>query len=126
MNAPTPLRVKTVLLVDDGDESRLLTRWFLTYFGYVVDSVRSAEEALGVFDPKIHDAVVTDNSMQGMTGVEMAHIIKLRSPATPVIMHTGLVPEDRSCLDFVVQKPAHLLEIKEALDKFLGGMPPPK
>jgi len=61
--------VKTVLLVDDGDESRLLTRWFLTYFGYVVDSVRSAEEALGVFDPKIHDAVVTDNSMQGMTGV---------------------------------------------------------
>lgn len=126
MNAPSPLHVNTVLLVDDGDDSRLVTRWFLAYFGYVVDSVRSAEEALFLFDPKIYDAVVTDNSMPGMSGVEMAHIIKLRSPSTPVIMHTGLVPADRSCLDLVVQKPAHLLEIKEALDKLLGREPPPK
>jgi CheY-like chemotaxis protein len=123
---PTPPRVKTVLLVDDGDESRLATKWFLTYFGYVVDSVCSAEEALGVFDPKIHDAVLTDNSMPGMTGVEMAHIIKLRSPSTPVLMHTGLAPEDRSCLDLVMLKPVHLLEIKDALDQLLARVPPPK
>jgi CheY-like chemotaxis protein len=118
--------VKTVLLVDDVDESRIVAKWFLSYFGYVVDSVRSAEEALGVFDPKVHDAVLTDNSMPGMTGVEMAHILKLRSPSTPVIMHTGSPPEDRSCLDFVVQKPVHLLEIKEALDKLLAEVPPPR
>jgi CheY-like chemotaxis protein len=126
MNDPSALHVKTVLLVDDGDDSRIAAKWFLAYFGYVVDSASSAEEALSVFDPKIHDAVVTDNSMPGMTGVEMAHIIKLRSPSTPVIMHTGLLPEDRSCLDFVVQKPVHLLEIKEALDKLLAQVPPPK
>ena len=126
MNDPATCRAKTVLLVDDRDDSRLTTKWFLTYFGYVVDSARNAEEALGVFDPKIHDAVLTDNSMPGMTGAEMAHIIKLRSPSTPVIMHTGMLPEDRSCLDFVVQKPVHLLEIKEALDKLLAGGPPPK
>jgi CheY-like chemotaxis protein len=118
--------VRTVLLVDDRDDSRLATKWFLAYFGYVVDDVRSAEEALGTFDPKIHDAVLTDNSMPGMSGLEMAHVIKLRSPSTPVIMHTGLLPEDRSCLDFVVQKSARLLEmldITEALDKFLVGVP---
>ena len=76
---------------------------------------------MGVFDPRIHDAVLTDNSMEMMTGVEMAHIIKLRSPSTPVIMHTGLPPEDRSCLDLVLQKPVHLLEIKERLDRLLTG-----
>jgi len=70
--------------------------------------------------------VITDNSMPGMTEVEMAQIIKLRAPSTPVIMHTGLLPEDRSCQDLVVQKPSHLLEIKEALDKVLAEAPPPK
>jgi CheY-like chemotaxis protein len=126
VNDPTPSRLKTILLVDNGNESRLVTKWFLSYFGYVVDSVRSAEEALRVFDPRIHDAVLTDNSMEVMSGLEMAHIIKLRSPSTPVIMHSGLPPEDRSCLDLVVQKPAHVLDIKEALDKLLAGTPSPK
>ena len=124
MNEPPTPRLKTILLVDDTDESRLVTKWFLSYFGYVVQSVRSAEEALRIFDPKIHDAVLTDNSMEVMSGLEMAHIIKLRSPSTPVIMHTGLPPEDRSCLDLVVQKPAHVLDIKEALDKLLAEPPP--
>jgi CheY-like chemotaxis protein len=113
--------VKTILLVDDVDVSRLVTKWFLSYLGYVVDSASSAEEALGVFDPKTHDAVLTDNSMPGMSGVEMAHIIKLRSPSTRVVMHTGSLPEDRSCLDVLLQKPSHLLEIKEALDRLLAS-----
>src|SRR5204862_3187428 len=88
-NPSLPL-MKTILLVDDADDCRVTTKWFLTNFGYAVDSVRSAEEALVLFNPEIHDLVVTDNSMRGMTGAEMAHIIKLRSPSTPVLMYTGL------------------------------------
>ena len=121
MNAPAPTRAKKVLLVDDADGSRIIAKWFLGYFGYAVDSARCAEDALAVFDPKIHDAVITDNSMPGMSGVELARVIKLRSPSTPVIMHTGSLPEDRSCLDMVLQKPSHLLEIKDALDKLLAS-----
>jgi CheY-like chemotaxis protein len=118
----TPLRpMKTVLLVDDENESRITTKWFLTNFGYLVDSAPSAGEALAVFDPKIHDVVVTDNSMPGMTGAELAHVIKLRSPSTPVLMYTGLAPEDRSCVDLVIQKPAHMLALKEGMDKLLAG-----
>ena len=108
-----------------ADGARIIAKWFLGYFGYIVDSARCAEEALGVFDPRIHDAVITDNTMPGMTGVERAQIIKLRSPSTPVVMHTGAPPEDRSCLDLVLQKPSHLLEVKEALDKVLAEAPPP-
>ena len=118
----TPLHpTKTILLVDDEEEVRITTKWFLTNFGYVVDSAPSAEEALALFDPKIHDVVVTDNSMPGMTGTEMAHVIKLRSPSTPVLMYTGLVPDDRSCVDLVIQRPAHMLALKEGVDKLLAG-----
>jgi CheY-like chemotaxis protein len=58
--APLPA-LKTVLLVDDQDEIRVTTKWFPTNFGYAVEFVRSAEDALALFDPKIHDVVITDN-----------------------------------------------------------------
>ena len=112
--------MKAILLVDDSDASRVPTKWFLNNFGYAVDSVRSAEEALALFNPKIHDMVITDNSMPGMSGAEMAHIIKLRSPLTLVVMYSGSPPQNKSCLDLVVTKPAHLLALKEALEKLFA------
>ena len=110
----------TILLVDDLDDLRVTVKWFLSNFGFAVESARNAEEALALFDPKTHDVIVTDNSMSGMTGAEMAHIIKLRSPSTPVLMYTGRLPEDRSCLDLVIQKPAHMLTLKEGVDRLLA------
>ena len=111
-----------MLVVDDDDDTRLLTKIFLNNFGYEVDSADSTGEALARFDPAVHDLVLTDNSMPGMTGAEMAHIIKLRSPTTPVIMYSGSPPDDRSCLDVVIQKPAHLMMLKDALDVLFGGL----
>jgi CheY-like chemotaxis protein len=119
MQSQPPAQLKTILLVDDGDECRVTTKWFLANFGYAVDAVRSAEEALALFNPAIHDLVVTDNSMPGMTGAEMAHVIKLRSSSTPVLMYSGNPPDDRSCLDLVIQRPTHLLTLRDAVEKLL-------
>lgn len=110
-----------MLLVDDNVDTRLLTKMFLNNFGFEVDSVSSAGEALARFNPVLHDLVLTDNSMPGMTGSEMAHIIKLRSPSTPVVMCTGNPPSDTTSIDVVIAKPTHLLAIKDALDKLLTG-----
>lgn len=118
----SPLRpMKTILLVDDEDESRITTKWFLANFGYVVDCAPNAGAALALFDPRVHDVVVTDNSMSGMSGAELAHVIKLRSPSTPVLMYTGLAPDDLSCVDLVIQRPAHMLALKDGVDKLLAG-----
>jgi CheY-like chemotaxis protein len=103
--------------VDDNDETRVLTKWFLDNFGYIVDSARSAQEALSRFDPKTHDVILTDNSMPGMSGQELAHVAKMRSPTTGVVMFTGHPPADRSCIDMVIGKPASLLDVKEAIDR---------
>jgi len=122
-------KFKTVLLVDDDDDTRLLTKIFLNNFGYEVDSANSSSEALARFDPALHDLVLTDNSMSGMTGAEMAHIIKLRSPATPVVMCTGSPPNDSSSIDLVIKKPTYLLAVKDAIDKALASritLPPPQ
>lgn len=121
LEKPHGARTRIVLLVDDNDDYRLLTKLLLGTFDYEVDSVASAEEALALFDPKLHDVVITDNSMPGMSGAEMAHIIKLRSPSTPVVMYSGHPPTDRSCLDLVVQRPTHFAVVKEGLDKIFAA-----
>src|SRR5215831_3334907 len=114
------LKLRTILLVDERDDCRLTTKWFLGSFGFVVESARSAEEALAVFDPRIHDLVITDNSMPGMSGVEMAHVIKLRSATTPVLMCARQAPEDKSCIDLVFERPVHLLRLKDAAEQLIA------
>jgi CheY-like chemotaxis protein len=112
---------KTILVVDDVAETRITTKWFLGNFGYSVVTASSAAEALAMFHPDMHDLVLTDNRMPGMTGVEMAHIIKLRSPTTPVLMHTGATPQDRSCIDVVIEKPAHLMTVVDEIARLLSN-----
>ncbi len=99
------------------DATRITMKWFLNNFDYPVVTAHSAEEAVSLFDPQIHSLVLTDNSMPGMTGSELAQFVKERSPSTLVLMYTGNPPINRTYLDLVIQKPAHLLVIKEALDK---------
>ncbi len=110
---------KTILLVDDNIDTRVLTKMFLNNFGYEVDSVDSGVAALKQFDPEVHNLVLTDNSMPELTGGEMAHLIKQRSPLTPVLMCTGHPPNDCSAIDLVIAKPTHLLAIKDAISKLL-------
>jgi CheY-like chemotaxis protein len=115
----TKLVRKTILLVDDNIDTRVLTKMFLNNFGYEVDSVDSGVAALKQFDPEVHNLVLTDNSMPELTGGEMAHLIKQRSPLTPVLMCTGHPPNDCSAIDLVIAKPTHLLAIKDAISKLL-------
>jgi CheY-like chemotaxis protein len=110
---------RTILLVDDNVDTRLLTKMFLNNFGYEVESADSAGEGLARFNPARHQLVLTDNSMPGMTGGEMARVIKQRSPSTPVVMCTGNPPNDCSAIDIIIRKPTYLLAIKDAIDKLL-------
>jgi CheY-like chemotaxis protein len=113
-NTPT-----TVLLVDDRHDSRIMTKWFLGNFGYAVDSAWNAEEALRLFDPEIHGVVITDNSMPGMTGSELARAIKARSRTTRVLMYAGSAPDANTPVDVVVLRPTHLMMLKDAVEKLL-------
>jgi CheY-like chemotaxis protein len=113
--------MRTILLVDDGDARRLTTKWLLSSFGYAVESTRNAEEALALFDPKIHDAVVAASALSGMTGTELAHIIKLRSPSTPMLMYPGAtISQDPPCVDATLPSSAHLLILAERLEQLLA------
>jgi DNA-binding NtrC family response regulator len=125
MNDDTLNGPLTLLIVHDNDvDCRFVSKLFLTDFGQAVDTVRNVNQALMRFDASIHDVVITDNFMTGVTGAELAHIIKLRSPATRVVCYSANPPANNVAFDLVVQKSDLQPMLKEALEKLLSAPRP--
>jgi PAS domain S-box-containing protein len=83
-----------VLLVDDEAGVRASTAALLGDLGYGVVEVESGPEALAFLDRAHADYVVTDHLMPGMTGSELAQIVRDRYPGTPVLIISGYAELD--------------------------------
>jgi DNA-binding response OmpR family regulator len=57
-----------ILLVEDSDDLRALMVFILEAEGYLVDSARSAEEALRLLGTRRYDLVLSDYALPGRTG----------------------------------------------------------
>jgi PAS domain S-box-containing protein len=83
------------LLVDDEEYIRLSTADMLTELGFSVHEAASAEAALRAIDAGLQpDILITDHLMPGMTGVELAHAVKIRRPAMKVLIVSGFAEGD--------------------------------
>lgn len=79
-----------VLVVDDEAGVRdLMTRW-LRAIGYRVVPAASAEEALAVADTTPVAVALCDIRMPGRDGLWLAEQLRRRSPATALVMATGV------------------------------------
>ena len=78
-----------ILVVDDDDSIRDIVSKMLCRLGFEVSSADSAESGLALFLKNKFDLVITDFSMSGMDGINLAYSIKEKSPSTQVILMTG-------------------------------------
>jgi PAS domain S-box-containing protein len=80
-----------ILFVDDEADIRDLVKLTLEGLGYRIDVAKNGLEALERLkaDISFYDAVITDYTMPGMTGLALAHEVKGLRPALPVILCTG-------------------------------------
>ena len=118
-------RGERILLVDDDDAIAALGRRSLGRLGYVVTAF--TEPALAVADfakaPEAYDAVVTDISMPGMTGFDVAAAVLAARPGIPVVITSGYIrPEDevsaaRLGVKALIAKPDTVDELAGALDR---------
>jgi CheY-like chemotaxis protein len=86
-----------ILLVDDDNAVREITRVILSDLGYRVTEAGSGGAALDLIERESDiDLVIIDFAMPGMNGAEAARRIQSRRPTVPVLFVTGYA--DRSAL----------------------------
>jgi len=82
---------RTILCVDDNEQSLSIRKVLLETRGYRVAACRNAEDALARFRQGGVDLVVTDLTMPGVDGNKLVGEIKALSPHTPAILLSGKV-----------------------------------
>jgi CheY-like chemotaxis protein len=82
---------KRILYVDDEKSLVMLGADLLEDYGYHVTCAYNGDEALALLDQKSEafDVVVTDESMPGMTGIQLSQELYQRAPDIPVILCSG-------------------------------------
>ncbi len=86
-----PRGSERILFVDDEKVLVEIGRQMLGYLGYRVEAAASSIQALDIFrkDPGRFDLVMTDMTMPGMTGADLAREILRIRPDIPIILCTG-------------------------------------
>ncbi|HEY6337512.1 MAG TPA: response regulator [Candidatus Sulfotelmatobacter sp.] len=118
-----------VLYVDDEEPLVLLATRMLQRLGYTVTGCNDPQKALALFrsNPNAFDAIVSDLSMPGMSGTDLAREILQIRPGIPVLMTSGYIrPEDRECvrqlgLPDLILKPDTIEELGGMLSRALLG-----
>jgi signal transduction histidine kinase/ActR/RegA family two-component response regulator len=114
-------RVLRVLVVDDQEVICELLAEYLHSDGHSTGCAHRGDEALAQFLTNNFDVVITDQSMPGMSGVQLAVALKKIAPEVPVILLTGFGDEMMAMggsppeVDVVLGKPTSHADLRQAL-----------
>jgi len=84
-----------ILVVDDDDIIRE-TLCELLSLDHACQTAVTAEEALAKLEAQAFDAVLTDVSMPGLSGLELLNRVVQLYPGTPVIIISGLSDQEQA------------------------------
>jgi PAS domain S-box-containing protein len=86
---PIPRGTERILVVDDEEPVAATLRLTLERLGYRVTATTSPAEAWKLFREEGYDVVITDQTMPGITGLELARKMLKARKSIPVILCTG-------------------------------------
>jgi PAS domain S-box-containing protein len=98
---------ESVLIVDDEPSVREIVDEALTRLGYHVLTAESGEQALELLDRLDYavDLVVTDQTLPGMPGHQLAQRIRGRRADLPILLTSGSGHPDSAAIDLYIDKP---------------------
>jgi len=115
-----------ILIVDDDEVSCQLFAETLEQEGYHVDQAHSGDEALALLRDNLHDLLVIDVRMPGLTGLEVTRTVHAKQASLPIIvmtafgsMETAIEAIHEGAFDFI-SKPMNLEEIKKTVSRALA------
>lgn len=119
-------RALRILVADDQEVICELIAEYLRADGHAVEIACDGTDAFNKFNPARFDMVVTDQSMPGMSGQQLAGEIHKSAPGTPIILLTGFgemvdlgtPPEG---ISLIVGKPVSAAKLRRAVLVASGG-----
>ncbi len=120
---------RTILCVDDNEQSLSIRKVMLETRGYRVIACTTAEEAIEIFKAGGIDLVLSDFVLPGRDGQKLIEDVKILSPQTPAILFSGKVKfYDRECrADLFLPKGAYApIELLERIRLLLVRKRGPK
>jgi CheY-like chemotaxis protein len=110
-----------VLVVDDEPMVLESVRMTLSFYGYSVETATSGTQALEKLGGASFSLLITDRKMPGMSGEQLALLVKEQYPTLPVVLLTGYPPEQKpEGIDVVLLKPFSTADLKMTVAKLLG------
>ncbi|CAD7051483.1 hybrid sensor histidine kinase/response regulator [Pseudorhizobium halotolerans] len=113
---------KRILLVDDDVLIAMSSADMLSDLGHQVVEAHSGKEALALIDGgATFDLLITDYSMPGMTGAELAKAVRDRVPGLPILLASGYadLPSGVEMDVARLAKPYSQDQLASVLDKIL-------
>lgn len=139
--APTPIDSpvlhpvgsgRLIMVVDDDASVRRATVRLLEQQGWRAAAYASGADAIEALDagalPGV-DVVLTDYSMPGMTGAELARIVRARFPRVAVVLTTGFLDGEatsvanQSLVSAVLPKPFTSSELRDVMLRVFTALP---
>ena len=120
-------QVWRILVVDDEPAVGDAIKMMLKFDGHAVQTASGSKEALSLLEQDKFDLIITDYSMPGMKGDELAAVIKQRLPHQPIIMISAYAEMLKSYgypltgVDFMLSKPFFMADLREAVARVLPG-----
>jgi putative two-component system response regulator len=114
-----------ILIVDDAESVRFALQECLRLSGYAVATSASGEEALELLRCERFDLLLTDQTMPGLTGLELTEVVSRMHPDMPIVILTGHTDVEmakdsmlRGASDFVT-KPVNVQELPILIERNL-------
>jgi CheY-like chemotaxis protein len=115
-------RTAKILVVDDDPLVAMSTVDMLEDLGHVVIEANSGKRALEILDGgQDIDLMMTDQAMPGMTGIQLAEIVRAKRPNLPVLLATGYTDLPTSKLANLprLSKPYQQSQLQAEIEKLL-------
>ena len=123
----------SILLIDDDEALRNVTAEILVEAGYTVDDAPDGKSGLELFQPGVHDVVITDIAMPDMDGIELIMELSRATPKPRIIAISGdsqfsesvYLPTARQMgVHCTISKPIRAEVLLKAIASLLGSPAP--
>jgi FixJ family two-component response regulator len=114
-----------VFVVEDDDEVRVSTRALLEASGYAVREFASAEDVIASGDVATAGCMVLDQTLPGISGLDLIHRLRADGIQTPAIMVSGngkqlLQAAAKAGVAAVLRKPLSAEALEEWLEEIFS------